>query len=64
MEKWPRPLAAMFFNETKFFEGIERQSIDKHFYEKKIGIQQSVSEKKIFKDLVPGRHGNKGNNSS
>ena len=45
MEKWPRPLAAMFFNETKFFEEFEIQSIDKHFYDKKKWIQLPVSEK-------------------
>jgi len=27
---------------------FQRQSIDKHFCEKNIGIQQPVSEKKIF----------------
>ena len=48
MEKWPRPLAAMFFNETNFLKEFERQSIDKHFCEKKIGIPLPVSEKKIF----------------
>ena len=34
MEKWPRPLAAMFFNENEFVEGICKTSIYKHFYEK------------------------------
>ena len=53
----PRQLAAMFFKEIKFFEGIwktvhefERQSIEKYFCENKIEIHQPVSEKIFFKN--------------
>ena len=48
MEKWPRPLAAMFLTKQNSLKEFERESIGKNFYEKKIEIPLPVLEKKIF----------------
>ena len=50
--------------ESYSLKEFETQSIEKYFCKNKIEIRQLVVEKKIFKDFVPGCHGNKGNISS
>ena len=51
-EKWPRPLAAMFFDESTWLEQLCKKVTQASFLWKYIEIGPWVSEKKIFESYA------------